>query len=111
MELTNLINRDIATQIKVIIEQARRKVDAAVNHELLYSFWQIGKLITDSERASGMNDTSARSFILELSRTLSIELGKGFSRSNLFNMRNFYLNYPDVQTVSGQLSWSHFREL
>jgi len=26
-------------------------------------------------------------------------------------MRNFYLNYPDVQTVSGQLSWSHYCEL
>jgi len=110
MELAN-INRDIVAQIKVIIEQARRNVDAAVNHELLYSFWRIGKLIIDSERMSDINETSARSFILELSKTLSIELGKGFSRSNLFNMRNFYLNYPDVQTVSGHLSWSHFCEL
>ena len=26
-------------------------------------------------------------------------------------MRNFYLKYPNVQTVSGQLSWSHYCEL
>ena len=52
-----------------------------------------------------------RSVILGLSKALSTELGKGFSRSNLFNMRSFHLNYRDVQTVSGQLSWSHYCEL
>jgi len=37
--------------------------------------------------------------------------GKGFSRSNLFNMRMFYFNYPNVQTLSGHLTWSHYCEL
>ncbi|WP_407933788.1 DUF1016 N-terminal domain-containing protein [Draconibacterium orientale] len=45
--------------------------------------------------------------MLELSKQLTNEIGKGFSRSNLFNMRKFYLEYPDVQTLSGQLTWSH----
>jgi len=110
MDLPNL-NLEIVGQIKNIIEQARRNAAAAVNHELLYSYWQIGKLIADSEQANGLNEVSARSFILSLSKVLSKELGRGFSRSNLFNMRNFYLCYPDVQTVSGQLSWSHYCEL
>ena len=110
MELSN-ITTDIVNQIKSIIEQARQNVTVAVNHELLYSYWQIGKLIADREKSDGLNDTSARGFILALSKALSNELGKGFSRSNLFNMRNFYLNYPTVQTVSGQLSWSHYCEL
>ena len=39
------------------------------------------------------------------------EFGKGFSRSNLSNMRQFYLTHKDVQTPSGQLSWSHYCEL
>ncbi len=110
MELSN-INQDIVNQIRSIIEQARRNMTVTVNRELLSSYWQIGKLIAESEQSSGLNETSARSFILALSKTLSAELGKGFSRSNLFNMRNFYLNFPDVQTVSGQLSWSHYCEL
>jgi len=110
MELSN-INSDIVNQIKNIIEKARHNVTVAVNHELLGSYWQIGKLIADNEQTNGMNETSARSFILSLSKVLSNELGRGFSRSNLFNMRNFYLNYPAVQTVSGQLSWSHYCEL
>ncbi len=46
-----------------------------------------------------------------LSKRLTKEYGKGFSRSNLQNMRNFYLFYPICQTVSGKLSWSHYCEL
>jgi predicted nuclease of restriction endonuclease-like (RecB) superfamily len=38
-------------------------------------------------------------------------LNTGFSRSNLQNMRNFYLAYPICQTLSGKLLWSHYCEL
>ncbi len=47
----------------------------------------------------------------QLSKTLSKELGRGFSRSNLQNMRSFYINYKKCQTLSGKLSWSHYCEL
>lgn len=110
MDITKA-NHAIINQVKSIIEQARRNVSLSINRELLHSYWQIGKLITDNEKPNGENDTSARSYILELSKDLTAELGKGFSRSNLFNMRSFYLNFSDVQTLSGQLSWSHYCEL
>lgn len=110
MELINS-NSDLIREIKDIVGQARHNATVAVNHELLQSYWQIGKLIVDSEQASSLNETTARSFILALSKVLSREFGRGFSRSNLFNMRNFYLSYSDVQTVSGHLSWSHYCEL
>jgi len=47
----------------------------------------------------------------QLSKELTTEFGKDFSRSNLQNMRAFYLAYPICQTVSGKLSWSHYCEL
>ncbi|MBR4644022.1 MAG: hypothetical protein IKO73_02530 [Bacteroidaceae bacterium] len=34
--------------------------------------------------------------------------GKGHSLSNLFNMRLLYVRFPKIQTVSGQLTWSHY---
>ena len=46
-----------------------------------------------------------------MSKSLTEEFGRGFSRSNLQNMRSFYLNYEKCQTVSGKLSWSHYCEL
>lgn len=47
----------------------------------------------------------------QLSRDLTLQYGKGFSRSNLFQIRLFYLKFPKIQTVSGKLSWSHIVEL
>lgn len=46
-----------------------------------------------------------------LSKDLILEFGKGFSRSNLFNMRLFYLSFPKIQTLFGKLSWSHYLEI
>jgi len=110
MELAN-INSDIAHQIKGIIEQARRNVTVTVNNELLRSYWQIGKLIADSEQANIYQSMSERNFMLTLSKLLTNELGKGFSRPNLINMKKFYENYPNGQTLSDHLSWSHYCEL
>jgi len=42
---------------------------------------------------------------------LLMTFGKGFSQSNIYNMRLFYLTYEKFQTVSGKLSWSHYCEL
>jgi predicted nuclease of restriction endonuclease-like (RecB) superfamily len=49
-----------------------------------------------------------------LSKSLTKEFGKGFSRSNLQNMRSFYLNYPEFlkcQSATGKLTWTHYCEL
>jgi predicted nuclease of restriction endonuclease-like (RecB) superfamily len=56
-----------------------------------------------------------------LSRDLQKRLGRGFSRRNLEQMRQFYLGWPKTQTVSAELtsglvpafplSWSHYVRL
>lgn len=46
-----------------------------------------------------------------LAKDLKIRFGKGFSKSNVYLFRQFYLLYPKFQTVSGILSWSHYAEL
>ncbi len=37
---------------------------------------------------------------------LSAEFGKGFGHRNLWYMREFYLAFPKVQTLSARLTWS-----
>ena len=49
--------------------------------------------------------------LTELAKELTKAVGRGFSKSNLYNMRNFYLEYQIFQTVSGKLTWSHYCEL
>ena len=46
-----------------------------------------------------------------LSRQLTERLGKGFDVTNLRNMRRFYAAYPIRETLSLELSWSHYNLL
>jgi predicted nuclease of restriction endonuclease-like (RecB) superfamily len=109
-ELTNP-TQNIAGEIKNIIEQSRKNIVAAVNKELLHTYWQIGKLISTRSRDNNLSYHSERSFMLSLSKELTDELGRGFSRPNLFNMKKFYEHYSSGQTLSDRLSWSHYCEL
>lgn len=107
----NIVIDDLLIKIKQIIVASRTKVAQIINNELILTYWEIGKVIVEKEKTNNFDNKSGRQIILELSKQLSKELGKGFSRSNLFYMRNFYLYFPNVQTVSGQLTWSHYCEL
>jgi predicted nuclease of restriction endonuclease-like (RecB) superfamily len=103
--------QSLLESIKDIMLDARKQVASQVNHTLIAAYWHIGKTILEYENILQIDAVSSRQVILKLSKQLTMELGSGFSRSNLFNMRKFYLEFPDVQTVSGQLSWSHICEL
>jgi len=49
-----------------------------------------------------------------LAEQLTTEYGKGFSEKSLRHMIRFVQSFPDEQilsTLSGELSWSHFKEL
>lgn len=49
--------------------------------------------------------------IKELSARMTEDFGKGFTPTNLKNMRTFYLMFPKGQTLSDQLSWSHYCQI
>lgn len=105
------IDSDLIENIKSIVLQSRKQVVYNVNRALILAYWNIGKEISRNEELNNIDLQSSRQIILLLSKQLSNELGRGFSRSNLFNMRKFHQLYPDVQTLSGHLSWSHISEL
>jgi predicted nuclease of restriction endonuclease-like (RecB) superfamily len=94
-------HRQLVGEIKFLIDQARQNVFRKINTELLITYWRIGSLVVSKEKQNNSTEKSSRQFILELSRELTEQVGKGFSRSNLFSMRQFYLQYKFVQTLSG----------
>ena len=69
------------------------------------------KVIIEDEQENSERAEYGKKLLKELSKKLTKEYGKGFSKSNLFNMRKFYLKYQKFQTVSGKLSWSHYCEI
>ena len=105
------IHTDIYNSIKILMENARKDVAKQVNSILVRTYWEIGRIIIEEEQKRSDRAEYGKQLLIELSKKLSKEYGKGFSRSNLQNMRNFYLLYPICQTVSGKLTWSHYCEL
>ncbi|MDL2227465.1 DUF1016 N-terminal domain-containing protein [Odoribacter sp. OttesenSCG-928-L07] len=101
------IDNILVKNIKKIVANAKGNIYQRINNELINTYWLIGKEIIDMENKNNIDNQTSRQIILNLSKQLTKEVGKGFSRSNLFNMRKFYQEYPSVQTVSGHLSWSH----
>ena len=98
-------------QIQTLVEGARKNIAQNINKEILLTYWQIGKHIVEYEQNGNIKAEYGQQLLISLSKELTIELGKGFSRSNLIYMRLFYIRYPKSETVSHQLSWSHYFEL
>ena len=101
----------VVLKIRTVLDAARNSVARQVNNELLNTYWNIGRIICEHEQADPSRADYGKQTLIELSKALTKEFGKGFSRANLYNMRQFYLNYQKIQTVSGKLSWSHYCEL
>ena len=92
---TELINNEITKRVK----------DYSKNRSDLNTYYNVGKLLSEAGKHYG------EGIIKEYSKRLTNELGKGYSISNLKNMRNFYVFFSKSQTMSGQLTWSHYIEL
>ncbi len=104
-EINNIYNN-----IKELVISARNKVYTTVNIEMLNLYWDFCKIIMDIQK--GDKRASYGDAILDkLSKKLTNEFGKGFSKRNLERMRKFYISFPIATTVSSQLSWSHYLEL
>ncbi len=110
-ELEKAKYNDVYNDIKKIMEKSKESVVRTVNSTLVRTNWEIGRLIIEDEKNHGNRAEYGKYLVDNLSAKLTKEYGRGFSRSNLFNMRNLYLKYPTVQTLSGQLTWSHYCEL
>ena len=94
-----------------ILEQGRKQAFVAINTILVKTYWEIGKRIVQYENESKEIAGYGSKLFELIAKDLRAEYGKGFSRSNVIYMRLFYLKYQKSQTLSDQLSWSHYVEL
>ena len=91
---------------ELINNEINRKVkNYSINKSDLDTYYNVGKIL--SEAGSHYGD----GIINEYSKRLTNDLGKGYSKRNLWLMLRFYEFKEKMQTVSAQLSWSHYCEL
>lgn len=124
----DLISREFLDNVANVIETARSRAKAAVDLSMVYAYFEVGRLIMDEEQHGKNRAEYGKYVIQELSKYLTVKLGKGFSQTNLKQMRKFYQVYSHDaigQTLSDELtnlpavttgrkfplSWSHYLKL
>ncbi len=111
MDIVINLYSKLIQDIGVLLQQGRTKTYYAINRVLLETYWKIGEKIINYEQHGKERAEYGSNLLNNLSKDLKLKYGKGFSRRNVLNMRNFYLFFPKWQTVSAKLNWSHYVEL
>lgn len=108
-------SEDLFQKIAGLLKEARLSVVRSINQTMVYTYFQVGKMIVEQEQQGEKRAEYGKKLIKELSDKLAKEFGKGFSITNLQQMKNFFLFYQKQQTASAKsdfrLSWSHYLKL
>jgi len=98
----------LVQEIRDLVQRARVAASRNVNTLQVATNFEIGRRIVKYEQRGSKRAEYGERIVWELSKRLTQELGRGFSKRNLEYMRRFYLEYnadvPQItQTLSGQL--------
>ena len=104
------IKKDIYQEIHDLLHKARQNIISNVNYTMTKTYFLIGKRIVEEEQDGNKRAEYGKNLIKTLSKKLTKEFGKGFSETNLEQMRKFFKVYGISQTLSEEfrLSWSHY---
>ena len=98
----------LLAEVKERVRSAQLSALKAVNKELVTLCWDIGRLIVNRQADADHGTAIAEQLAADLRRELPGV--SGYSRRNIFYMREFYLAYhdlPKVQPLVAQIGWSH----
>lgn len=112
-------NYEFHVEVINLLQAARNHVARAINNTMVYAYYEIGRKIVEEEQRGQERAEYGKSLLKSLSKVLTVEFGKGFSVTNIQQMRAFYLSYQKQQTLSVKskeqntftLSWSHYLKL
>ena len=124
----NEVSNEFLNKVSLLIEEAKKNVKTAVNIAMVYTYFEIGRMIIEEEQNGDNRAEYGKYIIKNLSSFLTEHYGKGYSVDNLKLIRRFYIiykidsigetvfpqskNYP--VTITGRkfyLSWSHYLKL
>lgn len=126
--MSEKMNDNFLQSVADVLESARKNAKAAVDLSMVYAYFETGRLIVEEEQNGSQRAAYGKYLIPELSKYLTERIGRGFSVTNLKQMRKFYQVYAGDQigqTLSDQLknlpavstgrkfplSWSHYLKL
>lgn len=78
-----------------LVHAARQHVVRQTNSVMVFTYFHIGKLIVENEQGGKSKATYGKATIIALSKKLTNEFGKGFSTTNIEQMRSFYVAFSN----------------
>ncbi len=96
----------LLNDLRTIIGTGRGRAAAAINSEMVATYWQIGERIVLEEQGGALRASYGERALERMGQLLSTEFGRGFAERSLRNMRQFYMAYPIRSTLRTELTWS-----
>lgn len=93
-------NTKFFSKIVDLLQSARSRVVQTVNQTMVLTYFEIGRMIVEEEQQGKERADYGKQLLKGLSEVLTKEFGKGFSTTNLKQMRQFYVVYSIGQTPS-----------
>ncbi len=90
----------IVDKISQLLELARNRVAVTVNQTMVLTYFEIGRMIVEEEQNGKNRAEYGKKLLKDLSVHLTKKFGRGFSETNLKQMRQFYLSYSISRTAS-----------
>ncbi len=103
--MENIATKDFIDKVLSVLENARNQAKMALNISMVYSYYEVGRMIVEEEQNGERRAEYGKAILRELSNRLTDKLGKGFSTENLKLMRRFYIIYSQDrigQNISAQ---------
>lgn len=128
-ELSDQSAADYAEAAADVIREAKAAATRSVNLAMVYGYFEVGRIIVEEEQAGNERAGYGKQVIANVSKRLAAEFGRGYSMTNIEQMRKFYRVYGHdeiPQTLSEEfgnslpttttgrrfyLSWSHYLKL
>lgn len=107
--MENIVTDNFFDRVLDILKNARKQAKTALNISMVYSYYEVGRMIVEEEQNGEQRAEYGKAILKELSKRLTESLGKGFSVENLKLMRRFYVVYSKDQI--GQKVSTQFENL
>ncbi|MBI5915076.1 MAG: DUF1016 domain-containing protein, partial [Bacteroidetes bacterium] len=111
MEKPTLTFESLWQAARGVIQSVRAQAHRAINSAMLSAYWELGRLIVEEEQHGKERADYGEALVESLATRLTEEFGKGFTRDNLWLMRQFYLTFPIPDALRRELTWTHYRLL
>ena len=86
-------------KIVKMIETAKYKVFETANFQTVYLFWHIGQELKDNI-LNGQKAEYGKSIVKNMSKDLEFQYGHSYEKSSVFQMIQFYEEFPDFEKVA-----------